>query len=75
MNDIYNLKLHEVMTVSTKGDGKMDIIRVPGGWIYVVDFPGYRQAPSVFVPFQDEFRPIPPVDESVTKPLKAKKIK
>ncbi len=46
---IYNAKLHEeIVDVSITGL----VIRVPGGWIYVVN-----QAP-VFVPFNNEFQEV-----------------
>lgn len=48
---IYELKLHETLEVKTNVGGKIEITRVPGGWIYAFDYPGYRQSPIIFVPF------------------------
>jgi len=64
---IYSLKLHEILEVPTKGAGKIEITRVAGGWIYAIDFPGYRQSPSVFVPFNSEFMEVPKFIKKLTK--------
>lgn len=49
---IYDLKLHESIEVNkTIIGGKMEITRVPGGFVYCFEYPGYRQSPIVFVPF------------------------
>jgi|6_EtaG_2_1085325.scaffolds.fasta_scaffold06171_5 hypothetical protein len=46
---IYNMELHEMLKI--EDDGKeIEVTKVPGGWIYVFEFPGYRQLPAVFVP-------------------------
>lgn len=55
---IYNLELHETLEVKHLGS-KMEITRVAGGWVYSFDYPGYRTAPLVFVPFDNEFMIIP----------------
>ena len=54
---IYDLELNEIMEIPTIDQGKVAVIRVPGGWIYSVDYPGYRQVPTVFVAFHNEFMP------------------
>lgn len=60
---IYDLKLHETMEIEEGEIGikgkKYEVTRVPGGWIFLLEFPGYRQAPTVFVPFDNEFQVIP----------------
>lgn len=43
IKSIYELKLHEVMELD---DLELDILRVPGGWLYN----------SVFVPYSNEFK-------------------
>ena len=52
---IYDLKLHETLEIEEGEIGikgkKYEVTRVPGGWVYLLEFPGYRQAPTVFVPF------------------------
>lgn len=65
---IYNLKLHETLEVSkevellidggvtTKSIKKFDVTRVPGGWVYAFDYPGWRQSQTVFVPFNNDFQ-------------------
>ena len=56
---IYDLALHETMEIEEGEIGikgkKYEVTRVPGGFIYLVEYPGYRQAPTVFVPFNTEF--------------------
>lgn len=68
---IYDLKLHETLVVienikrpvinannntETVDDIKRyEITRVPGGWVYAFEYPGFRQSPIVFVPFNNEF--------------------
>lgn len=47
--DMYALKLHE----GIKFDSGVEILRVPGGWIYAM-YPGGK---ITFVPFNDEFKP------------------
>lgn len=53
---LYNLELHEILYVKTVGDGKIEITRVPGGWVYAFDYVGYRQSPVVFVPYNEEYK-------------------
>ena len=59
---VYDLKLHETLTViveKEEGEDKtMEVTRVPGGWVYTFEFPGWRQSPIVFVPFSDEIKKI-----------------
>jgi len=63
VRNLLNMELHDVVTISNSSNGKdIDILRVPGGWIYnfyeeasVQSIDGmwqdeYRQT-SVFVPF------------------------
>ena len=57
MNAIYDMELHEKLTPAIKGS-IIDIIRVPGGWIYStysMSNDNYWSVSSVFVPFNDEF--------------------
>jgi hypothetical protein len=52
-NNIYDMKLHEVMSVGNFYLTNIYITRVPGGWIYSDT---YNEKPtSVFVPFNNEF--------------------
>ena len=56
---IYTLKLHQTMEIEEDEIGikgkKYEVTRVPGGWIFLIEYPGYRQAVPVFVPFDKEF--------------------
>lgn len=54
--NIYELKLHEMLEIKTDVGGTIEITRVPGGWSYAFNYPGYRQSPVVFVPFNNEFQ-------------------
>ena len=50
MNEnIYNMKLHTSIIIEIDDELELEIIRVPGGWIY------YDNGLGVFVPFNDEF--------------------
>lgn len=49
---IYNLKLHESLKIVRD---LLEVIRVPGGWIYVGHARGNKFA--IFVPFSNEFNP------------------
>jgi len=60
---VYTLELHDSMEIKTSLGGKVEITRVPGGWIYCFEYPGFRQSPIMFVPFHNEF-------QTVTKPNK-----
>ena len=53
--DIYKLKLHESVDINDELF-RGTILRVPGGWIYERDMPGYSTATSVFIPFDNEFQ-------------------
>jgi len=56
---IYDLELNEGMEVkSTIAGGKIEVTRVPGGWVYAFDYPGYHQSPVVFIPWNSEFHGI-----------------
>ena len=58
MNKVYDMELHEKLNPEIKGS-YVDIIRVPGGWIYYTQFmkaDGGCVVSSVFVPFNDEFK-------------------
>ena len=51
--EIYNMKLHEEISLTNW----IDILRVPGGWIYQASqlrYDGDNMA--VFVPFNNEFQ-------------------
>lgn len=52
-NDIYKLKLHECIKITTNNLGLYNIYitRVPGGWIYKYD----GKDVGVFIPFNNEF--------------------
>lgn len=57
MKDIYELKLHETIDIMKDNgfpDLKMQITRVPGGWIYNA---GAYMNP-VFVPYNEEFKAV-----------------
>ncbi len=53
--NIYDLDLHERVMVKSG----IEAVRVPGGWIYIFDFAGYQQAPTLFVPFHNEYQNVP----------------
>jgi hypothetical protein len=51
--DLYSMKLHESISINTV----LDIVRVPGGWIYrtgIDNGNGYDLSQS-FVPYHNEF--------------------
>jgi hypothetical protein len=59
---VYDLELHETLTVEkVMGKGatgqditkKIEITRVPGGWVYAFEYPGWRQTQMAFVPFDN----------------------
>lgn len=51
MSDIYKLKMHEKIGIT---NDKVEILRVPGGWIYTIwDRDMWT---SIFVPFNNEFQ-------------------
>ncbi|MFA5168951.1 MAG: hypothetical protein WC530_10535 [Candidatus Omnitrophota bacterium] len=54
MKSIYDLKLHETWT-----DGNLDVLRVPGGWVYSI------YGGVIFVPFDNEFMPKPPPNDDL----------
>lgn len=51
VDNIYNLKLHEVAVINSE----LHVIRVPGGWIYE-SFINDKSISSVFIPFNNEFQ-------------------
>jgi len=55
-NEIYKLKLHESIIVTGHTNGQLEIIRVPGGWIYTVYYEGIQKIVSEFIPFDNEFQ-------------------
>lgn len=52
---VYSLDLHETLVVKNSVGGNMEITRVPGGWLYALEYPGFRQSPVTFVPFDNGF--------------------
>ncbi len=56
MNNIYDLKLHEVLIVE---DGSLfsTAMRVPGGFIYRSYDKSHQLLSCTFVPFDNEFMP------------------
>jgi len=52
---IYDLPLHDRMMFQTIGNEQMLVIRVAGGWIYLIGSPGGSL--PVFVPYSEEFKP------------------
>ena len=63
--NIYNIGLHETLEIKTNVGGKIEITRVSGGWVYAFEYPGFRQSPIVFVPFDNEF--MESLNKKVTK--------
>jgi hypothetical protein len=56
--NIYDLKLHEIIQIKGENNADIEVVRVPGGWVYSFNYPGYRQSPIVFIPFSNEFQKI-----------------
>jgi hypothetical protein len=52
---IYELKLHETLKLVNSINGNIEVTRCAGGWIYSFEYPGFRQSPIVFIPFNNEF--------------------
>jgi len=52
---VYELELHETIQLKNSLGGLIEVTRVPGGWIYAFEYPGFRQNPIVFVKFDNEF--------------------
>ena len=50
--NIHKLELHESYIV----DSNLEVIRVPGGWIYVMKHKPFNQLISVYVPYSGEFK-------------------
>ena len=60
MDSIHKLKLHECLEVEIKSSGDVmiwyRILRVPGGWIYMLwDVLHEVYTSPVFVPYSEEF--------------------
>jgi hypothetical protein len=53
--NIYNMKLHDIFEIKDR-TFTGTITRVPGGWIYERDMPGYSHSTSTFVPLDNEFQ-------------------
>lgn len=49
---IHKLELHESYIV----DSNIEVIKVPGGWIYLIKHPPFNQLVSVYVPYSGEFK-------------------
>ena len=54
MKSIYDLKLHETVTVKIKNDN-WSVTRVPSGWIYQNDSPRITIPVGFFVSFDNTF--------------------
>ena len=57
-DEIYNLDIHETAVISTDDEGYINVIRVPGGWIYTEYFGEVGETmscsvTSTFVPWID----------------------
>ena len=50
MEQIFNMKLHEKLTMKSTDGSSLYAIRVPGGWIYQIG-----TISAVFVPYNSEF--------------------
>jgi len=60
--NIYNMKLHEKVDIKyrteedTYDHGMLEIIRVPGGWLYRRNWSnGDNYGPMTFVPYDNQF--------------------
>lgn len=61
---IYDLGLHETLSIEEKIPNKdksirdstknYEVTKVPGGWVYSFEYPGFRQIETVFVPFVNQ---------------------
>lgn len=52
---MYELDLNETLAITTNIGGKVEITRVPGGWVYSFEYVGFRTSPIVFVPYNTEY--------------------
>lgn len=59
---VFDLKLHETLVfyeeLGSVGKEapimkKYEVTRVPGGWIYSFEYPGWRQNQNVFIPLAE----------------------
>lgn len=55
MTDLYKMKLHEILYLTTHGDIMHVVHRVPGGWNYIYYDRDRQPSTSVFVPMNSEF--------------------
>lgn len=53
MTDIYKLELHKIARFDS---GQIQIVRVPGGWIYIFQGVGTGEFSTCFVSFNNEFQ-------------------
>jgi hypothetical protein len=53
---IYDLGIHESLIVISNQHTEIDVMRVPGGWIYgnLLTYHGVKTYTSTFVPFSKE---------------------
>lgn len=55
--DIYNMRLHEKVEI-TVDEFRVEVVRVPGGWLYK-EPNSFDSSPSyTFVPFNNEFQEV-----------------
>lgn len=52
--DIYNMELHDVITLDFDKNTWNIVVRVAGGWIY--RFRNPQSSSAVFVPFDNQFQ-------------------
>jgi hypothetical protein len=52
---LYDMALHATLVLKNTVGGQMEVTRVPGGWVYCFEYPGFRQSQIVFVPFDNGF--------------------
>lgn len=58
--NIHKLEIHESCIV----DSNLEVIRVPGGWIYLIKHKPFNQVVSVYVPYSGEFKDEKPKETS-----------
>tara|TARA_B100000378_G_C17772881_1_gene317323 strand:- start:222 stop:386 length:165 start_codon:yes stop_codon:yes gene_type:complete len=51
-DSIYDLNLHEGMTIHNNGRISVEVLKVPGGWIY--HYKTQNGISGTFVPYNDE---------------------
>lgn len=52
--DIYSLKLHEELILFMNDSVTHSVIRVAGGWLYLLSYGDHQT--TTFVPFNNEFQ-------------------